>query len=78
MIKATEKKPAWRYVAFALGIVCIVLIWAGKAAAGRFTGMSPAQALPMILVNVTVTAVKVAAIAGAVRLIRWCAEKIRK
>lgn len=78
MMKAAEKKAVWRYIAFALGIACIVLLWAGKTTAGRFADMSPTQALPMILVNVTVTTVKVAAITGALRLFRWCAEKIRK
>ncbi len=78
MKQKTEKKPAWRIVAFALGVVAIVLMWAGKDVAASFEGLFAAEALPVAAVSIAVTLVKVALMTGAVLLIKWIAGKIRK
>lgn len=75
MAKQTERKPAWRIVAFLLGAAAIVLLWVSK---GNVSGMTAEAALTMLLVNGAVTLVKVALMAGAVLLIRWVAGRIGK
>ena len=78
MTQKSQKKPAWRIAAFILGVAAIVVMWAGKDVTSRFAGMSPEQALPMVVTSIAVTLLKVALMTGVVLLIKWLAGKIRK
>ena len=78
MTQKSQKKPAWRIAAFILGVAAIVVMWAGKDVTSRFAGMSPEQALPMVVTSIAVTLLKVTLMTGVVLLIKWLAGKIRK
>lgn len=78
MTQQAEKKPAWRIVAFVLGVAAIIVMWAGKDVAGSFEGMSASEALPVAAVSIVVTLVKVALMTGAVLLIKWIVKKCKK
>ena len=74
----TDKKPVWRIIVFWLSVAVIMLMWVYKGMTGTLSGMSLADALPMIAVSFVVTLVKVAVMAGILLLVKWVVSKIKK
>lgn len=75
----SEKKISWqRWLLAVASIIAIIVMWTRKNVAGQFAGMSAADALPMIVINVAVTGAKVAVMAGVLLLARRIAAKLRK
>ncbi len=66
----------WRVAAGVLGVLAIVYLWSTKDVASVYSNL-PAEALvPMLVTNVAVTLLKVAAIAGVVWSVKWLAKII--
>lgn len=78
MNKNTVKKPAWKIAVFILSLAAIVALWVRKDMAGQFAGLSLAEALPMLTVNIAVTAFKVALLSGLIILVKWISGRFRK
>ena len=50
-------------------------MWSTKDVAGQYADLPREDLLPLLVTNAAVTLLKVAAIAGAVWLVRWIAAK---
>ena len=76
-MKNPNKKP-WRIVVGVISAAFIVCMWVKKDIAAVYGAMPQEQLIPMIVTSVVVTAVKVAAIAGVLFLIKWFVGKYKK
>ncbi len=73
-----KKLEPWRIVVGALAIAFIVYMWVTKDVALIYETMPSEDVLPVILVNVFVTLLKVVGIAAILMLIKFIANKINK
>ena len=72
------KKEPWRYVVSGLSFVYIIFLWVRKDI-GRIWATMPAdRLLPVAVLSIAVTAVKVIAIAGGILLLKWLLSKLKK
>lgn len=72
------KKIGWqRWLLAGISVLVIIGMWVYKTMTGRFAGMSPADALPMIITSFAVTCGKVALMAGVMLALRWIAGKVK-
>ena len=74
----TKKREPWRIIAGILGIGAIVYMWAEKDIASTYAALPKEQLLPVIVLSIAVTLLKVAAMAGGILLFRWLIGKVRK
>ena len=72
------KKEPWRIVVALLSVGWIIGMWVKKDVTGIDATMSPADALPLVITTIAVTALKVLAIAAVILLLKWLARKIKK
>lgn len=70
------KKDAWRIAVFLLAVTCIMIMWVKKDIAGTVSGMEIRDALPVILISVVVTTIKVSVHAILILLLKWIIGKI--
>ena len=75
--KTPKKREPWRIAVTAASILFIVVMWVKKDVAAIYSQLSPEDALPLLVTTVAVTALKVAAMAGAIVLVKWLIRKIR-
>ena len=75
--KTPKKREPWRIAVAAASILFIVVMWVKKDVAAIYSQLSPEDALPLLVTTVAVTALKVAAMAGAVLLVKWIIRKIK-
>ena len=73
-----RKTDPWRIIVFILSLAFIVFMWAKKDIAAIYATMPPEQIMPRIATTVAVSALKVAAIAGAVFFVKWIIDKAKK
>ena len=73
-----KKKEPWRIIVFIISVAYIVFMWVRKDIADIYVTMPAEQVVPLIATTVAVSLIKVAAIAGAVLLIRWVIGKVKK
>ena len=73
-----KKKEPWRIIVFIISVAYIVFMWVRKDIADIYVTMPAEQVVPLITTTVAVSLIKVAAIAGAVLLIRWVIGKVKK
>ena len=76
--KNKNRIELWRVIAFVFSVALIVFLWARKDIVAIYSTVSPEQALPMVITTIVVSLCKVAAIAGAVFLIKWIVGKVKK
>lgn len=72
----TKKEP-WRIIVFILAVGFIIFMWVKKDIAGIYATMPQEQIVPLIVITVAVSLLKVAAIAGGILLIKWIIGKIK-
>ena len=76
-----KKKEPWRIIVFVIAVAFIIFIWVKKVIAYILTTMPASQIapifVPLIVTTVVVSLLKVAAIVGAILLIKWIVGKIR-
>lgn len=75
--KTPKKREPWRIAVAAASVLFIIVLWVKKDVAAIYSQLSPEDALPLVVTTVAVTALKVAAMAGAVLLVKWLIRKIR-
>ena len=73
-----KKKEPWRIIVFIISVAYIVFMWVRKDIADIYVTMPAEQVVPLIATTIAVSLIKVAAIAGAVLLIRWVIGKVKK
>ena len=73
-----RKKEPWRIVVFIISVAYIVFLWVRKDIADIYATMPAEQVVPLIATTVVVSLIKVAAIAGAVLLIKWVIGRMNK
>jgi hypothetical protein len=76
--KVNKKKVPWRIIVFIISVAFIVFMWVKNDIVDIYTTMPAEQVAPLIVTTVAVSVVKVAAIAGAVFLIKWFIGKVKK
>ena len=75
--KTPKKREPWRIAVAAASILFIVVMWVKKDVAAIYSQLSPKDALPLLVTTVAVTALKVAAMAGAIVLVKWIIRRIK-
>ncbi len=68
----------WRIIVFVIAVAFIIFMWIKKDIAKIYATMPAEQVLPLIITTIAVSLLKVAAIAGAILLIKWIVGKIKK
>ena len=72
------KNEPWRWIVFGLSVVYIVFMWVRKDIGQALTSAPPEQLLPMAVISIAVTVLKVALIAGGAFLLKWILSKLKK
>ena len=72
------KKEPWRYVVSGLAFAYIIFLWVRKDIGSIRASMPAERLLPMAVISIGVTALKVALIAGGVFLVKWILSKLKK
>ncbi len=67
-----------RIIVFIIAIMFIIFMWVKKDIAKIYATMPSEQIAPLIITTIAVSFLKVAAIAGAILLIKWFVSKIKK
>ena len=75
--KTPKKREPWRIAVAAASILFIVVMWVKKDVAAIYSQLAPEDALPLLVTTVAVTALKVAAMAGAIVLVKWIIRRIK-
>ena len=76
--KENRKKEPWRIVIGIIAILCIVFMWIKKDIVSIYATMPKEDIVPLITTTIVVSLFKVAAIAGAIFLVKWIIGKIQK
>ena len=74
-MKNNLPKPV-RIVLFGLGIIWIATMWAKKDIAATLAAVPAEAAIPMIVISLAITLLKVAIYAAVILLIKWLAGKL--
>ena len=73
-----KKIEPWRIAVFVIAVVFILFTWVRKDIANIYKTMPQDQIAPMVVTTIAVSLLKIAAIAGAVFLLKWIIEKVKK
>jgi len=74
-MKNSIPKPL-RVVLFTAGVIWIAAMWAKKDIAATLAAVPAEAAIPMIVISVVISLLKVAIYAAVILLIRWLAGKL--
>lgn len=72
------KKEPWRYAVSGLSVTCIIFLWVRKDVGSIWASMPAERLLPMAVISIAVTALKVALFAGGILLLKWLLRKLKK
>lgn len=70
------KKETWRIAVFLLAVICIIIMWVKKDLAATVFGMELGDALPVVVISIVITTVKVSLHALLLLLLKWIIGKI--
>lgn len=73
-----NKIEPWRIVVFILAVAFIIFMWIKKDIAEIYATMPAEQIAPLVVTTITVSLLKVAAIAGGILFIKWIISKLKK
>ncbi len=73
-----KKIEPWRIAVFVIAVVFILFTWVRKDIANIYKTMPQDQIAPIVVTTIAVSLLKIAAIAGAVFLLKWIIEKVKK
>ena len=73
-----RKKEPWRIVVGVISIAYIAYMWISKDVMAIYETMPEEQFLPLITTTVLVSLAKIAAIAGAILLIKWIVSRTKQ
>lgn len=74
-MKSNIPKPI-RITLFVLGVIWIASMWAKKDIAATLAAVPVEAAVPMIVISLAITLLKVALYAAVILLIKWLAGKL--
>ena len=72
------KKEPWRYVVSGLAFAYIIFLWVRKDIGNIWATMPADRLLPVAVLSIAVTVLKVALIAGGALLLKWILSKLKK
>ena len=79
MNRGKSRKPEpWRLIIGLCSIALIVYMWVKKDIAALYANMLKEELLPLLGTTLLVSLFKVAAVAGAILLVKWIAAKLFK
>ena len=73
-----RKREPWRVIVFIISILFIAIMWVKNDVVSIYATMPEEQVVPLIATTISVSLIKVAAIAGGVLLIKWIVGKIKR
>ena len=73
-----RKREPWRIIVFIISILYIAFMWVKNDVVSIYATMPEEQVVPLIATTISVSLIKVAAIAGGVLLIKWIVGKIKR
>ena len=73
-----KKIEPWRIIVFVIAVAFIVFMWVKKDISEIYATMPSEQIVPLIITTIAVSLLKVAAITGAILLIKWIVGKMVK
>ena len=68
----------WRIIVFILALAFIIFMWVKKDISKIYATVPQEQITPLVVTTIAVSLMKVAAIAGAILLIKWIVSKTNK
>ena len=68
----------WRIIVFILALAFIIFMWVKKDISKIYATVPQEQIAPLVVTTIAVSLMKVAAIAGAILLIKWIVGKTNK
>ena len=74
-MKNSIPKPL-RIILFAAGVIWIAAMWATKDIAATLAAVPAEAAIPMIVISLLITLLKIAIYAAVILLIKWLAGKL--
>ena len=72
-----QKKELWRIIVAIISVAFIVFMWVRKDIATIYSTMPKEQIVPLVVISIIVTLVKVAGITAIILLIKWVVEKVK-
>ena len=72
-----KKIEPWRIIVFVIAVAFIAFMWVKKDIAEIYATMPSEQVVPLLVTTIAVSLLKVAAIAGAILLIKWIISKFK-
>ena len=76
--KNNKKKEPWRMIVGMISFAFIAYMWVKKDISSIYTTMPSERVVPFIVLTITVSLIKLSAIAGISFLIKWIIGKITK
>ena len=73
-----KKIDPWRIIVFIIAVAFIVFMWVKKDIAEIYATIPTEQIAPFIITTIAVSLLKVAAISGAILLIKFIVSKTKK
>ena len=73
-----KKIEPWRIIVFVIAVAFIIFMWVKKDIAEIYATMPSEQIVPLVVTTIAVSLLKVAVIAGAILLIKWIIDKLKK
>jgi len=73
-----KKKEPWRIIVGVISIVFIIFMWVKKDIVTIYSSMPKEEIVPMIATTIVVSLLKVGVIAGAILLIKWLVNKVKR
>ena len=76
--RSSRKKEPWRMIVGMISVALIVYMWVKKDIVTIYATMPKEQVAELLVTTIAVSLAKVAAIAGAILLLKWIAGKLAK
>lgn len=73
-----QKKEPWRIVVATISILFIIYMWIEKDIAAIYSTIPEEQVLPLVVITIVVTLMKVGVMTGGILFIKWIIGKIKR
>lgn len=73
-----RRKVPWRKILGIISICYIILMWTKTDIFSVYTTISQEEIIPLIVMTVIVSLIKVAVITGGILLVKWLIKKVTK
>lgn len=76
-MRSKNTKP-WRKIVAVISLICIAYMWTEKDIFATYATMPKERVVPLIVISVLVTIIKVSIIVAGSLLLKWIVKKIKK